>query len=95
MLKNVLIDKGLSRRETEVVEQLVLGKTNKEIADTLFVTEKTIKFHLTNIYKKMCIRSRSQLIVWSLPYLDFVESNPSNNTSTETTQLITGSQKIA
>ncbi|MES3039122.1 MAG: helix-turn-helix transcriptional regulator, partial [Bdellovibrionota bacterium] len=36
--------------------------------------EKTVKFHLTNIYKKMNVKSRAQLIVWCLPHLGFVES---------------------
>jgi gentisate 1,2-dioxygenase len=41
----------------------------------LFVTEKTVKFHLTNIYKKMNVKSRAQLIVWCLPHLGFVEKD--------------------
>lgn len=54
---------NLSGREIEVVQEIVLGQTNKECANRLFVTEKTIKFHLTNIYKKMGVKSRSALIV--------------------------------
>jgi hypothetical protein len=49
------------------------GLSNKEVANQLFVTEKTVKFHLTNIYKKMNVKSRAQLIVWCLPHLGFVE----------------------
>lgn len=56
--------KRLSRRETEVLEQVARGITNKEVANVLFVTEKTIKFHLTNIYRKCGWKSRSQAIVW-------------------------------
>jgi DNA-binding CsgD family transcriptional regulator len=54
---------GLSKRETEVVAELITGVTNKEIANTLFVTEKTVKFHLTNIYKKLGTRRRLELAV--------------------------------
>jgi DNA-binding CsgD family transcriptional regulator len=73
MLRDVLIQKGLSNREAEVAELVTKGLSNKEVANQLFVTEKTVKFHLTNIYKKMSVKSRAQLIVWCLPHLGFVE----------------------
>lgn len=76
MLRDVLIQKGLSNREAEVAELVSKGLSNKEVANQLFVTEKTVKFHLTNIYKKMSVKSRAQLIVWCLPHLGFVESEP-------------------
>jgi DNA-binding CsgD family transcriptional regulator len=74
MLRDILIQKGLSNREAEVAELVSKGLSNKEVANQLFVTEKTVKFHLTNIYKKMSVKSRAQLIVWCLPHLGFVES---------------------
>jgi len=70
-LREALISKGLSSRESEVAELTVKGLSNKEIANHLFVTEKTIRFHLTNIYKKMEVKSRAQLIVWCLPMTEF------------------------
>lgn len=73
MLRDVLIQKGLSNREAEVAELVTKGMSNKEVANQLFVTEKTVKFHLTNIYKKMSVKSRAQLIVWCLPHFGFVE----------------------
>jgi len=73
MLKDILTQKGLSHREAEVAELVSRGLSNKEVANQLFVTEKTVKFHLTNIYKKMNVKSRAQLIVWCLPHLGFVE----------------------
>lgn len=95
MLRDVLIQKGLSSREAEVAELVTKGLSNKEVANQLFVTEKTVKFHLTNIYKKMNVKSRAQLIVWCLPHLGFVEKeerqagqetanaiNAANNTQT-------------
>lgn len=75
MLRDILIQKGLSNREAEVAELVSKGLSNKEVANQLFVTEKTVKFHLTNIYKKMNVKSRAQLIVWCLPHLGFVESD--------------------
>ena len=74
MLRDVLIQKGLSNREAEVAELVSKGLSNKEVANQLFVTEKTVKFHLTNIYKKMSVKSRAQLIVWCLPHLNFAET---------------------
>src|SRR3954462_6480159 len=74
MLRDVLIQKGLSNREAEVAELVSKGLSNKEVASQLFVTEKTVKFHLTNIYKKMAVKSRAQLIVWCVPHVDFVPS---------------------
>lgn len=53
----------ISPREQEIIDQVYKGYSNKKIADVLFVTEKTVKFHLTNIYKKCGLRSRAELIV--------------------------------
>lgn len=95
MLREVLIQKGLSNREAEVAELVTQGLSNKEVAGKLFVTEKTVKFHLTNIYKKMNVKSRAQLIVWCLPHLGFIEReerqaatellNMKNNTNSSNT----------
>lgn len=75
MLRDVLINqKGLSNREAEVAELVTQGLSNKEVANQLFVTEKTVKFHLTNIYKKMNLKSRAQLIVWCMPHYSFAET---------------------
>lgn len=75
MLRDVLIQNGLSNREAEVAELVTKGLSNKEVANQLFVTEKTVKFHLTNIYKKMNVKSRAQLIVWCLPHIGFIEKD--------------------
>lgn len=74
MLKDILTQKGLSHREAEVAELVSKGLSNKEVASQLFVTEKTVKFHLTNIYKKMSVKSRAQLIVWCVPHVDFINA---------------------
>lgn len=85
MLKEVLIREGLSNREAEVAELVTQGLSNKEVANRLFVTEKTVKFHLTNIYKKMNVKSRAQLIVWCLPNMTFAEK-PEVGGNADTTQ---------
>lgn len=74
-----LVSKGLSNREIEVVMHVSKGQTNKEIASQLFITEKTVKFHLTSIYKKLNLKSRAQLIVMIAgfgPHLESVATTP-------------------
>jgi DNA-binding CsgD family transcriptional regulator len=53
---------GISPREEEVLELIILGKTNKEIASTLFISEHTVKNHLSRIFTKMDVTDRSQII---------------------------------
>ena len=94
MLRDVLIQKGLSNREAEVAELVTKGLSNKEVANQLFVTEKTVKFHLTNIYKKMSVKSRSQLIVWCLPHMGFVEKEEKPAVEINAGAAQTGAQSI-
>lgn len=93
MLRDVLIQKGLSNREAEVAELVSKGLSNKEVANQLFVTEKTVKFHLTNIYKKMSVKSRAQLIVWCMPHMSFVE-NTANATNNQAPVATTNTNEI-
>ncbi|HMA77202.1 MAG TPA: helix-turn-helix transcriptional regulator [Candidatus Krumholzibacteriaceae bacterium] len=51
----------LSRREREVLYELLMGNKNREIAQILDITEKTVKNHLFNVYKKYNVVSRTQL----------------------------------
>lgn len=53
---------GLSKREYEVLIHLSEGHSNKEIADLLFVTESTIKTHVSNILIKLDARRRTEAI---------------------------------
>jgi DNA-binding CsgD family transcriptional regulator len=57
---------GLSRRETEVVRLLAAGKSNREIADTLFLSEKTVENHLTSIYAKLDVANRSGAVAFAV-----------------------------
>lgn len=54
---------GLSDREIQVLIGLMEGKTNKHIAEQLFLSERTIKFHCGNIYKKLKIKNRTSLLI--------------------------------
>lgn len=53
----------LSNREKEVVNLLLEGKSNKQIASALHITESTVEFHLKNIYAKCGVSSRTELIL--------------------------------
>lgn len=54
---------SLTGREGEIIEKAYLGKTNKEIGEELYISTKTVESHLRNIYQKMQIKSRTQLIL--------------------------------
>jgi DNA-binding CsgD family transcriptional regulator len=49
---------GLTRRELEVLRLVALGLTNREVATTLFISEKTAGVHVSNILRKLDLRSR-------------------------------------
>ena len=53
----------LSRREAEVAMLICQGLSNKQIAEQLFISEKTIKTHVSNILSKLDIKDRMQLIL--------------------------------
>lgn len=50
----------LTRRELEVLCLVVEGKSNQDVADALFVSVRTVKFHLANIYDKLQVTNRVQ-----------------------------------
>jgi DNA-binding NarL/FixJ family response regulator len=53
----------LTPREIEVLEQVVVGATNQEIAETLHITKNTVKIHLRNILEKLHVQNRIQAAV--------------------------------
>ncbi len=53
----------LTRKEQEILHYIVEGRSNKEIAEQLFVTLATVKWYITQIYRKLHVRSRMQAIV--------------------------------
>ena len=57
---------GLTEREREVVRLIAQGKSNREIADALVVTKRTIETHISNILYKLNITSRAQIVVWAV-----------------------------
>lgn len=59
--QSLLEAKGVSLREQEIIMLLVEGKTNREIADRLFISANTVKTHVKNIYGKLTVSNRVQL----------------------------------
>ena len=59
-LKTVLEEK-LCEREHEIVAYVVHGFANREIANRLFISERTVSTHLVNIYEKLNVHSRAEL----------------------------------
>jgi DNA-binding NarL/FixJ family response regulator len=64
-LESALEEKGLTEREEAVLQALAQGHSNKEIAGSLWLAEQTVKFHLTNIYRKLDVRSRTEAVHWA------------------------------
>jgi DNA-binding NarL/FixJ family response regulator len=56
----------LTPREIEVLEQVITGATNKEIAEALCITENTVKIHLRNILEKLQVQNRVQAAVYAV-----------------------------
>lgn len=54
------VDSPLTARELEVLQLLAGGSTNGEIARQLWVTEQTVKFHLSNVYRKLGVANRTE-----------------------------------
>jgi len=57
---------GLTRREIQVIGALVDGQTNKDIAATFSISEYTVKHHLTNIYDKLGVYNRVELVLFAI-----------------------------
>jgi DNA-binding NarL/FixJ family response regulator len=53
---------GLTDRETAILTALARGLSNDDIAKELWVTQQTVKFHLTNIYRKLGVRNRTEAV---------------------------------
>ena len=60
-VEHVLDHYGVTKRERQIVQKICLGKTNKQIAEELFISLQTVKDHTHRIYSKMGVNSRVQL----------------------------------
>jgi DNA-binding NarL/FixJ family response regulator len=57
---------SLTRREYEVIKLISKGYNNKEIATELFISEKTVKNHVSNIFKKIKVTDRTQAALYAI-----------------------------
>ena len=57
--------KGLTRRELEILQLVSEGYSNAELARILWVAEQTVKFHLSNIYRKLAVANRTEASRWA------------------------------
>ena len=56
----------LTSRELEIVQLMAAGRTNREIAELLFVTEGTVKTHINHIFEKLGVQDRTQAVLTAL-----------------------------
>jgi DNA-binding NarL/FixJ family response regulator len=56
---------GLTEREIEIVKAVARGLSSQAIGKELWVTEQTVKFHLTNIYRKLNVSNRTEAARWA------------------------------
>ncbi len=64
--ENKKSDIRLTKRERDVLLLLVKGHSNKEMAEAMFISEKTVKNHLTSIFRKLGVKDRTQAAVYAL-----------------------------
>ena len=57
---------NLTRREMDVLEMLVKGNSNQNMAEAMFISEKTVKNHLTSIFRKLGVKDRTQAAVFAI-----------------------------
>jgi DNA-binding NarL/FixJ family response regulator len=58
----------LTEREKEVLEQIARGLTNREIAEKMVISEKTVKTHVSNILDKLGLEDRTRAAIWALKH---------------------------
>jgi len=61
-LENSVGKQGLTPRELEVYELLAQGRSNRSIAETLFISESTAKLHVQHIFEKLGVHSRAEAV---------------------------------
>ena len=57
---------NLTAREVEILRLILAGYTNKAIAAEIYISEKTVEFHLDKIYTKIGVRTRLMAGIWAM-----------------------------
>ncbi len=60
------ITSGLTKRENEILEIVAIGKSNREIADLLFISTKTVETHKTNVLEKLGLKNTAELVRYAI-----------------------------
>lgn len=63
----------LTPREKEVLRLIATGASNREIAQQLYISEGTVKNHVTNILNRLNLRDRTQAAIWANTYLSYLK----------------------
>ena len=61
-LLNIKLDKSLTKRETEILKLIIVGNTNKKIAQEIYRTERTVEYHRHRLMRKLGANSAADLI---------------------------------
>ena len=56
----------LSERETDVIQLIAIGLSNKQISEKLFLSEKTVKNHISRIFSKLNVTARTQAAIYAI-----------------------------
>ena len=75
---------SLTSRETEILALIAVGKANKEIAADLFISVNTVKVHVSNIFQKIDVSSRTEATLYAIEN-GIVQSPAATNTQQEDT----------
>jgi DNA-binding CsgD family transcriptional regulator len=65
-MKLATLIEPLTDRERDVLHRLVGGSTNREIADELGISVRTVESHLGNLYGKLGVRGRQEALLWAV-----------------------------
>jgi DNA-binding NarL/FixJ family response regulator len=64
----------LTARELQILQLVIEGKTNKAIASEIYISQKTVEFHLDHLYTKIGVRTRLMAGIWALRHGIFAET---------------------
>ena len=67
-------DENLTERESEVLRDVASGATSKEIGQHLDISQNTVNFHLKNIFSKLHLKNRAQVVAWAASH-GYLEPN--------------------
>ena len=63
---------GLTLREREVLRLIIAGASNREIAEALYISERTVKNHITRILSQLNVRDRTQAAMFASAFLPLI-----------------------